>query len=378
MKTLKKSGILLPLSVVILMLTSCGGGKDKQAQLDKMKSEYASLGEKIKVLESELAIGDSSSTKTKDVYVTTVQTESFKHFIDVQGHVDARENVDVSAKTGGVVKRILVKEGQSVTAGQVLAELESDIYQTQIAALNTQLSFATDIYNRQKRLWDQKVGSEVQYLQAKANKEGLEKQLATLQENLDMTKIKSLITGTVDAVNLKVGQLAAPGVPAFKVVNYSDLRVVANISEVYTSKVQVGNTVQLQFPDISKSVNGKVQFVSKVIDPMKRTFNAEVSLDGDKSAYRPNMIVVMKIVDYENEGAIVLPINVIQSMDNQSFVYVAAEKGGKTSAIKTPVTLGVSYDGRVEISSGIKAGDAVVTSGQFDLTDGISVNIREK
>ncbi len=374
----KNSAVLFIATVAIMTLAACGGGQDKKAQLDQLKSEYAALGQQIKTLEAELALTDTTKAKSKDVYVASVKPQMFQHFIDVQGMVDARENVDLSAKTGGIVKRILVKEGQNVSAGQVLAELESDIYITQINSLKTQLDFATDLFERQQKLWNQKIGSEVQFLQAKNNKESLEKQMATLQENLDMTRIKSLINGTVDAVNIKLGQMAAPGVPAFRVVNYSDLRVVAYISEVYASKVNSGNAVKVNFPDLNKEVAGKVNFASKVIDPMKRTFTAEVSLDGDKSAYRPNMIAVMKIVDYTNENAIVLPVNAIQTKDNESYVYLTGKKDGADIAVKNVVTLGQSYNGMVEVTSGLKPEDIVITSGQFDLVDGMNINIKKQ
>jgi len=374
----KNSGILFIATIAVMTLAACGGGQDKKAQLDKLKTEYAALGQQIKTLEAELALTDTTKAKSKDVYTSVVQTQPFQHYIDVQGMVDARENVEIGAKNAGVVKRITVREGQSVSVGQVLAELESDIQQAQIASLNTKLELATDMFNRQKKLWDQKVGSEVQYLQAKNGKESLERELATLQETLDLTRVRSLISGTVDAVHIKIGQAVAPGTPAFRVVNYNDLKVEADISEVYASKVNSGNAVKVNFPDLKKEITGKVQFASKVIDPLKRTFTAEVSLDGDKSAYRPNMIAVLKIVDYSNEAAIVLPINAIQTKENESFVYTTSQKDGKSIAVKTPVTLGASYDGSVEVTSGLKANDTVVTSGQFDLVDGMIINIKKQ
>lgn len=376
--TFKNSGILFIATLAIMTLAACGGGKDKKAQLDKLKTEYAALGQQIKTLEAELALTDTTKAKSKDVYTQVIQPQPFAHYIDVQGMVDARENVEITPKSAGIVKRILVREGQAVSAGQVLAELESDIVQTQIAGLRTQLDFATDIFNRQKKLWDQKIGSEVQYLQAKNNKDALERQIATAEENLDLTRIRSLINGTVDAVNIKVGQGAAPAASAFRVVNYNDLKVKANISEVYASKVNSGNMVKVNFPDLNKEISGKIQFASKVIDPLKRTFTAEVGLDGDKSAYRPNMIAVLKIVDYTNEAAIVLPINSIQTKGSESYVYTTAQKGNDVVAVHTPVTLGTSYDGKVEITSGLKAGDTVVTSGQFDLVDGMVIIVKKQ
>ncbi len=377
-KYINTSLTLLITALGIVFLASCGGNEErKEHKLIRLKEEYAALGQKIKALETELAALDTTRQKTKDVFVATVTPQLFEHFIDIQGAVDARENVQISPKTAGVVKRILVKEGQSVSAGQVLAEMDSDIYQTQIATVMTQLGFATELFDRQKKLWDQKVGSEVQYLQAKNNKEALEKQLATLNEQLDMTRIRSIINGTVDAISIKLGQMASPQMPAFRVVNYNDMRVVAHISEVYSSKVNSGNAVKVNFPDLKKEMDSKITFASKVIDPLKRTFDAEVAIVGDKAEFRPNMMAIMRIVDYTNEKAIVLPINNIQSKDGQSYVYTIQSKDGKDYAVRTPIQQGIAYNGMVEITHGLKPDDRIVTSGQFDLVDGMQVIIRQ-
>ena len=374
-KTFKNTFIVI---VAITLLASCGGGgDDKHAQLEKMKADYATLGTQIKTLEAEIALTDTTkSNKVKDVLVTEVITQPFYHYIDVQGTVDADENVSISAKTPGVVKRILVTEGSTVSAGQVLAELESDVYQKQMDQLDQQLAFSTDLFNRQKKLWDQKIGSEVQYLTAKNNKEGVEKQIASLNENIDMTRIKSPISGTVDAVDIKLGQTVAPGVPAIRVVNYSNLKVVGDIAEAYAPKVAKGNEVLVHFPDLNKDVTGTISFTSKVIDPLKRTFSAEVALSGDKTDFRPNMIAVLKIVDYQKEGAIVLPINLIQQQLGEHVVYVAVVEGSKTVAKKRVITTGINYDGMTEVLSGLNENDQLITTGQFDLSDGAEINVQ--
>lgn len=366
----------------VAMLAACGGGGDdesakKKEQLDKLKAEYADMGAQIKALEAELALSDTSNkSKVKDVMISEVTLQPFNHYIDVQGMVDADENVVLSAKTPGTVQRILVSEGSNVSAGQVLAEMESDLYQTQMASLNQNLSYATDLFNRQKKLWDQKIGSEVQYLTAKNNKESIEKQIASLNENIDMTRIKSPINGTVDAVDIKLGQVLAPGAPAIRVVNYSNLKVVGNIAEAYAPKVNKGNEVLVHFPDLNTDVTGTISFTSKVIDPLKRTFSAEVALNGDKSQFRPNMIAVLKIVDYKKEGAIVVPINIVQNSGGEQVVYVAQIEGNKTIAKRKTVTLGSSYNGLAEVTSGLSEHDKLITTGQFDLVDGMQINIK--
>ena len=226
-----------------LVLTSCGS-KDKKAQLDALKEQYASLGEQIKTLEAEIASTDTTTKtiKIKDVAVTEMIPTLYRHFIDVQGMVDASESVNVVPLMNGRVTRILVKEGDVVKEGQVLAELDYDLYTKQLNSLQPQLTLAKDLYERQQRLWDQKIGSELQVLQAKTQKESLEKQMETIRETIDMNIIKSPINGTVDLISLKIGQLASPMAmePAFRVVNLSGLKVKGEIAEAYAAKVNKG------------------------------------------------------------------------------------------------------------------------------------------
>ncbi len=331
-----KSAIAIIISALILV--SCGGGTDKKAELEKLKAQHTELSEKIKSLEAEIALTDTSTKilKVKDVAITEVQPAVFRHFIEVQGIVDADQNVNVLPTMPGKVIRVNVKEGDAVKAGQVLAEIDHDLYIKQLNSIQPQLDLAKDAFVRQQRLWDQKIGSEMQYLQARTQKESLEKQAETIREQIDMHLVKSPINGTIDQVGIKVGQLASnmSFEPAFRVVNLGSLKVKGEIAEAYASKVKVGNSVMLHFPDLNKDVDAKISFTERVIDPLTRTFTTEARLDGDKADYHPNMIAVLKIIDYENTSAITLPINVIQNSNNESFVYVAVVKGNRVEAKK--------------------------------------------
>lgn len=370
-----KPAIAIFLSVIIL--ASCGGGTDKKAELEKLKAQHTEITEKIKVLETEIALADTSAKvlKVKDVAVTEVQQSVFRHYIDVQGIVDADQNVNVLPTMPGKVIRVNVKEGDAVKTGQVLAEIDHDLYIKQLNSIQPQLDLAKDAFVRQQRLWDQKIGSEMQYLQAKAQKESLEKQAETIREQIDMHMIKSPINGTIDHVGIKVGQLASnmSFEPAFRVVNLGSLKVKGEIAEAYASKVKVGNSVMLHFPDLNKNMDAKISFTERVIDPLTRTFTTEVRLNGDNAEYHPNMIAVLKIIDYENPSAITLPINVIQNSNNESFVYVAVVKGNRVEAKKQVVTVGATYNGQAEILTGLNANDKVVVTGQLDLADGMLI-----
>lgn len=358
------------------ILVSCGA-PDKKAELEKLKAQHAAITEQIKALETELAASDTNSkpSKIKDVAVAEVQPSVFRHYIEVQGIVDADQNVSIQPSMPGKVLRVNVKEGDAVKPGQVLAEIEHDIYIKQLNAIQPQLDLARDAFSRQQRLWDQKIGTEIQYLQAKTQKESLEKQAETIREQIDMHMIKSPISGTVDHVGIKVGQMAS-GMsmePAFRVVNMSSLKVKGEIAESYASKVKVGNDVMLHFPDLNSEVESKITFTEKVIDPLTRSFTTEARLSGDNSLYHPNMIAVLKIIDYENPSAITLPINVIQNSNNESFVYVAVVKGNSTEARKQVIKIGSTYNGKAEIISGLSANDKVVVTGQLDLADGMLI-----
>jgi RND family efflux transporter MFP subunit len=359
----------------ILILAACGGQKDPKEELAELRTQQAELEVKIDSLEAQIARTDTTkSGKIKDVVIADIATQSFIHYVDIQGMVEADENVSILPVMGGTVRKILVNEGDIVKQGQLLAELDNDVYVSQLNALQPSIATATDLFNRQKRLWDQKIGSEVQYIQAKTQKESLEKQAQIYQEQIELTRIKSPINGTVDFVGLKVGQLAAPQSPvaAFRVVNLNKLKVKANVAEANSAKVKKGNEVILYFPDLKKEVKSVVSYAARVIDPMTRSFAAEVTLDGGNE-YNANMIALIRIVDYKADNAIVVPINLVQTSSDLPFVYVAVNESGKNVARKKTVTLGQAYNGNVEILQGLAAGEKLITVGAADMADGIEI-----
>lgn len=362
---------------VVALLAACGGGNSletKKAELEKLKAQQAEITAQIASLQEEIAtMGDSSATdntKAKIVAVTAVTKQVFMHAVDVQGRVDGDENITYSAKVPAVVKRVNVKAGDRVSAGQVLVELDADVVKAQIETLKKGLELANTVYEKRKSLWEQKVGSEIEFLQAKNQKESLEKQIASARENLDMYLIKSEYSGTVDLVSIKVGQGVAPGVPAVSVVNPAALKIKADLSESYANVVKQGNPVLINFPDINKSVKASVTYSSKSINALTRTFNVEVALPNDNELH-PNMVAELKIVDYENKNATVVPINTIQEIDGVKLVYITAKnEKNENIAKKVVVTVGKTYGTTAEILTGLNEGDQIITTGFQDLTDG--------
>ena len=301
-----------------------------------------------------------------------IKAGEFKHYLEVQGKIDGDQNVAVSPKMLGVITAIDVKEGDVVRTGQVLAHIDDAVLMQSLAALDTSLAFYTNLYYKQKRLWDQKIGSEVQYLSAKNNMESYQNLIKSTKEQIAMAKIISPIDGTVEDIPIKVGQTVSPGVTtAFRVVNLAKIKVMADIAEAYSAKVKTGNTVQISFPDLDKEITSKVSFASKFINTTNRTFSVEVKLDNNAEEYRANMIAVVKINDYSADSAIIVPVNVIQKMNGASYIYIAVK--GKTNnynAKKVEVKSGQTYNGYTEILDGLKEGDKLITVGYQNLEDG--------
>lgn len=361
-----KRYFVLPLITVIL--AACGGGGgNKTEELQKLKQEKATLDAKITALEKELKKGDSS-VKMKTVTIAAIDDTTFEHYIDVQGSIDAKENVDATAQIPGIVRAIYVKEGQAVSKGQALAQVDDQVLRSSIAELQTRLDLANIMYEKQANLWKQQIGSEVQYLTAKNQKESLERNLATMKDQLAQTRIVAPISGTVDAAIAKVGNNAAPGQPAFRIVNSNNLRVVANVAESFAGKVKTGAEVLINFPDINKEQRTRIGFASKTIDPLSRTIKVEIPLKVSADLH-PNMIAQLRIIDYRASGAIVVPVSVIQYSMGKPYVLTVKGSGDKLQAVRNNVEIGRTYNDRAEIKSGLQAGDRIITSGFQGVND---------
>lgn len=304
-------------------------------------------------------------SKVKVVEVTPMKMEPFTSYIDIQGKVDAEENVSVNAEMPGNVAAVNVQVGDQVSKGQVMAELDSKGIRQGIAELQTNLELAKTLYEKQKTLWDQKIGTEMQFLQAKTQKESLEKRMAAMNEQLEMTKFISPISGTVDAVDIKLGQATMPGLPAIRVVNMNSLSVKGEVAESYLAKVKTGNDAVIILPDLADTARAKISYAAKVISPLNRTFTITIRLNG-KHDYHPNQVAVIKIIDYANPEALVVPVSAVQHSGGGDFVFVA--DGNKVKKVK--VKVGRVYSGRAEITEGLKAGDKFITKGFQELNEG--------
>lgn len=360
---------LLYISLVTFLFVACSSGNsgDKKVRLAELKKHESALRDSISQLEEEIAKSDTSKdSKGREVAITKMVTSEFQHLIAVQAKVDGDENVMVSPDMPGTITHVYVRAGEKVAKGALLVELDNAVYKKSLDELQSGREFANTIYLKQKNLWDQRIGSEVQYLTAKNNLESLDKKIATVREQLELTKVKSPIDGTVDVADIKAGQLFAPGMQGLRVVNFESLKVKAEVAEAYIAKVKTGDAVEIQFPDLNKSIKANLTYSGKVIDPVNRTFGVQVSVSNKDVDLHPNMVAVLLIADYRAKDAFALPVNVIQTTPNGSYVFIA--EGNK--AVKRDVTIGQLYNGMQEITSGLKVGEQVITTGFQDLADG--------
>jgi membrane fusion protein, multidrug efflux system len=380
-KTLDMKSLYNRFAIVVIaaLLAACSAAtndNDKKARLEKLKSQHADLTKEIEKLEGEISAENPDAVKkvkAKEVNVTELAPQKFDHYVQTQGRVESENNVTVSAKMPGVLTQVYVQEGDAVNKGQVLAQVDNAVILNSIESMKAQLDLATSVYNRQKNLWDQKIGTEVQYLQAKTNKESLEKQLASLQEQNEMTRIKAPISGTVDEVIARVGENAAPGAPAFRVVNASDLKIKADVSEAYVTQIKKGNKVIVSIPELKKDIQATITFVGKTIDPLSRTFDVEMKLPSHPDL-RPNMTATIKMIFKTENAATVIPVNVIQNINDEKIVYVAETEGNQTVAKRKVITVDGVFGGMAQVQ-GLNEGDKVITVGYQGLNDGDFVKI---
>lgn len=361
---------LLYLLIPATILVSCGEKKGTKAEeIAKLKKERSELDAKIKELEA----GKKDSGKVTPVSVLAMKPTVFNGNIEVQSVVDGDENVTAYSQMPGTVKSVLVHAGQHVSAGAVLAILDAAAIEQQIAAANSQLSLAKSLYEKQQALWKQNIGTEVQLLTAKTAYEATQKTVAAAQAQRNMLRIVAPISGTVQDVSLRPGSAVNPGMPGsgIQIVNNSKLKATALVGENYLGKVKVGDPVVIMLPSMDDSIRAKVSFVASSVQPMSRSFEVQVQLPNDQKLH-PNMSCIMKIANYTNSSALVVPISVIQKTPGGQFVYVA--DGTKAKAVT--VTTGRISNGKVEVLSGLNEGDKVITAGYEELENGQNIAIQ--
>jgi membrane fusion protein, multidrug efflux system len=373
---------ILGATAVVLLMTACGGKTElekKKAELESLKAGQTETNARITKLEKEIAKLDTSfklPEKPKLVVLTPISATAFTHYIDLQGKIDAEDIAWVTPRgQGGQVRAIYVKQGDYVRKGQLLMKLDDALVRQQIEQSNVQLSLDKTLYDRRKNLWDQKIGTEVELLQAKNKMEATQKQIDLLKEQLDQANVYAGISGVADQVTIKVGEsfsAASATLMGIHIVNTGSLKVTADVPEAYQTKVKVGTTLLITLPeDNNKSLSTKVSVAGKVIDPNTRSFYVEGRIPG--GSFRPGQVAMVRIQDYSAPKAITVPINVMQNDEKGKFVMVAAKENGKNVAKKRPIVTGALYGDTLEVKSGLQAGDVVITEGFQGLYDGQAI-----
>lgn len=360
-----------------VLAISCGKKEDnslegKKAKLEKWKTEVAALSDSVRNLEKQIAQLDpnaKSEIKVKPVSISPVERSTFKHFVSVQGSLEAEENVMVSAKMPGMITAVLVKEGDFVKQGQLLATVDDEIIRKSIDEVKTSLDLVNTLFEKQKALWDQKIGTETQFLNLKNQKESLENRLVTLNSQKSQAKVLAPFSGVVDNILSKQGTMASPGVPILQLVNTTDLKVVAKVPDSYVSMIKNGDFVQVEFPDLGKTIETRVSNVARIVDPMSRTFKVEVNIPSASPDYKPNLLAVIRINDKTESNAIVVDENIIQQTEEGKIVFVANGEAGNQKSVSKKVVTGLSYNGKVQIISGLETGEKLITTGYQDLVN---------
>ncbi len=370
---MNKIGIFATL--FILLMTSCGTKSElekKKDELSKAKQTVFDLQKQIKQLEIEVAKLDTSAgavVKIKTIASTPVQTSVFRHYVSVQGTLEAEENLMVTSKIPGQITAVKVKEGDVVRQGQIVAVVDDELIRKSIDEVKSSLDQVLVMYNKQKALWDQKIGTEMQYLTLKNQKESLEKKMETLNSQVNQNYVTAPFSGVIDDVFVKVGSIASPGVPLMQLVNTNDLKATAKVPDSYVAFIKQGDQVKVNFPDLNKTIDASVTYVGRIVDPMSRTFKIEVKLPGGNPDLKPNLMSLIQINDKTSNSAIVIEENIVQPTEEGKIVFVTADDKGKKVARQKTVTTGLSYNGKVEILSGLTVGEELITTGYQDLSD---------
>jgi RND family efflux transporter MFP subunit len=369
---------LSALIAVSLLVVSCSQSGDpiakKKAELQKLKDNQADLSKKILAAEDELSKLDTSfgkKEKTKLVAVQAATAGNFTHFIDLQGKIDALNIAYVTPRngTGGQVKAIYVKTGDHVKKGQLLLKLDDALLLQQLAQAKQQLSYAQNLYERRKNLWADKIGTEVDLITAKNQVDMAQHQVDLVNQQIDQTKVLADINGVADEVNIRLGEFFN-GNNQIRIVNTDNLKAVAQVPENYLGNVTVGSTVKVVIPELNnKTILTKVSVTGKLIDPNNRGFYIEAKVPYEKDFY-PNQVAMVRIQDYSAQNAITIPINTLQNDEKGKYVMIATKNGDHLIARKKPIVIGQTYGDKVEVKSGIQAGDSIVTDGFQGLYDG--------
>ena len=384
---------ILYISLLGLLITSCGGDS-KTASVDKaieskdlatIKASRAEIQKQYDAIAAELAKLDLAiaelDTLKKSALVTTaiVNDTIFTHYIDIQGNVDTKQNLIIYPEYSGVLSQVYVKSGQKVNKGQILARIDDGGLSNQLAQMETQATLAKTTFERQKNLWDKKIGSEIQFLQAKTNYEAQMKAVAQMRAQLGKTIVKAPFSGVIDEVITEKGQVVGPGQQLMRIVNLSDMYVSANVPESFIGKIKNGAIVDVEVKSTGKTYKGKVRQIGNYINPNNRNFSIEVAVPNSDNLLRPNQVAVLKIEDYKKPNAILVPESIVtENAVGEKIIYTVDTSGKEPKAIKKTIVVGLTSGANIEVKSGLNKGEQIIIEGARSVQNGDVVEIIKK
>jgi membrane fusion protein (multidrug efflux system) len=380
---MKLSNIII-LGLFALLVSACGQNGDvevkkeelkkKKAQLQKIQTSITELEKEISALDPEFG---KKNRKATLITTTSVETKKFEHYIEVSGAVKSRRNILISAENMGSIQRVPVKEGYEVKRGQLIVAMDTELYERELDRLETEYELAKTMFEKQSNLWKQNIGTEVQYLEAKNRKETLENQIANIKTQISKSRIRAPFEGTIEEVFVKIGEMAQVGSPLVRIVNHRDMYVKADLSEAFVGNFKKGDPVIINFPSVNQSIESTISSVGQVIDEMNRTFSIEALLPLTEFTIKPNMIVVIKIKDYFQDNAVVIPSKLIQRDNRGDFVFIADQDSNELVAKKIQIQRGKTYKSNTMITDGLKGGEILINEGFRDVAEGTKVKIVE-
>jgi len=380
------------LLALTLLLTACGGDKNQtiddilatgdvkiiQTKKDQLVAQQQELVIKIKNLDDRLKVLNPDRNVPL-VTTITANTTQFNHFLDLQGNVETKQNLVLTPEIGGILKQVFIKEGDNVSKGQVLARIDDGGLAQQKAQLQIQADLAKTTFERQKRLWDEKIGSEIQYLSAKSNYEALQESVNQINQQLGKTNIRAPFSGVIDDVITEQGSVVAPGqTPLIRIVNLSDMYITTDIPESYITTITEGKNVEVAFPILGKTMNTIVRQTGNFINPANRTFKVEIAVPNKDKSIKPNLTARLKINDYTSEKAILIPQGIIsENANGDQYIYILETKDNNRSAKQVIITTGKTQGDSIEVLSGLSAGDKIINEGARSVKNGQTVRVVE-
>ena len=385
---------IIKLSVVILLLVSCAGDNKSMAvedlvssgSLEQLRAKKTELSGQQQQIDAQLKALDEKinelNPQLKVPLVTTITTKEikFEHFVELQGNVMTKQNIVIHPEYSGVLTKVYVQKGETVRKGQALAKIDDGGLGQQLAQMQIQADLAKTTFDRQKRLWEQKIGSEIQYLQAKSNYEAQQKAIAQMQKQIGKTIVRAPFSGTIDDVITEQGTVVSPGQSQlFRLVNLGSMYIETDVPESYLTNVTVGKNVEVNFPVLNQNLTATVRQAGNFINPANRTFKVEIGIPNKDKSIKPNLTAKLRINDYTNEKAILIPQSIIsENADGEQYVYIATAKNKSIAAVsRVIITTGKTRGDDIEVLTGLENGAQIIEEGARSVKDGQEVKILE-